>query len=96
MNIDDTDDTGAPNLDAMPRSELLEWAAVRKRGRGHARALFPSQPRLYISATRILVLYADNKAAAMYCREHGDISGALMYEGFCERLYNRLPTFARW
>lgn len=93
-----TEDTGAPNLDAMPRAELAKWAAERvfDSQLRHARALFPSRPRRYVAATRLLVTYAEMKSTAMGLREDGDIPQALEMEAYCERLYNRLPKFARW
>ena len=93
-----TEETGAPNLDAMPRTELLEWwaAAGMRQTLKVGRKLFPTRPKGYVAATRDLVSYASNKAAAMYCREHGDITGAQVYEIICDRIYDRLPTFARW
>lgn len=91
------EDTGAPNLDAMPASELEEWAAaVYRRPVNMARKLFPARPRRYVTATKDLKLYAENKAAAMVCRAGGNITSAQIYETICERIYNRLPDFARW
>ena len=96
MSTEDTE-TGAPNLDAMPRAELIEWA--RKHAYAPvvmARELFPARPTLYVTATRMLITYAQTKQAAMGLREAGAISHALELEANCEWLYNRLPKYARW
>lgn len=91
------DETGAPNLDAMPATELRAFAArIAADPRAMALALFPARPRGYLRATRRLRTYADYKALAMSLRERGQITGALHEEAYCERIYNNLPAFARW
>ncbi len=91
------EETGAPNLDAMPRDELLQWKrAVHEHEIKVARQLFPLKPPGYLRATRDLCVYADLKATAMQMRLNGNINGALHYEGLCESIYNRLPDYARW
>lgn len=88
---------GAPNLDAQPRDELLSFDGYcRGLPVKTARQLFPERPDGYVRATRDLGNYASNKAAAMYCRERGDTIGAQNYETICERIYKKLPPFARW
>lgn len=92
-----TEDTGAPNLDAMPRSELAEWAAaIARRPLNMARKLFPAKPAGYVKATRDLLAYADNLIEAQCFRERGAIAAAIEYEAVCERIYKKLPSFARW
>lgn len=88
----------APNLDdGMTRDELMAfWAKINHGPVNTARELFPAQYRGYVRATRDLGNYAANKAAAMLCRTSGDIPGALVYEGICDRIYSKLPNFARW
>jgi hypothetical protein len=89
--------SGAPNLDCMTDSDLAAFAEsplrepVRK-----ARAMFPERPRGYVTARYDLNHYAWNLKAARYCRTRGDITGAQVYEDICERIYARLPEFARW
>lgn len=91
-------DGGAPNLDDMTTdpAELRAWAVRHDRGRRIAAELFSDKPAGYVSATRQLARYADNKATAMECRARGDISAAADYERICGRIYDRLPPFARW
>ena len=91
------------NLDAMPHSELVEFAIAVGGGTacGHpsikaARALFPDRPKGYVVATGDLRAYAWNKATAMQCRLRGEIETALIYEGIGDRIYDRLPDWARW
>ena len=91
------EETGAPNLDAMPRDELRAFAKRIKEAPGiQAATLFPARPVGYLTATRDLRTYAEHKALAMSHRERGLIASALHYESYCESLYNRLPAFARW
>lgn len=87
-------DTGAPNLDAMPRSELVAWA--KQTPHVLAAKLFPAKPRGYMQAACDLLIYADTKSAAMGFREDGEIDKALELEAYCDRVYQRLPAFARW
>jgi len=44
----------------------------------------------------ILAAYADRKAGAMRCRIAGNITKAVELEASCERLFDRLPEWARW
>lgn len=86
-----------PNLDGMDRTELWTFFEDHKQGTHTISArLFPNRPRGYTVAARNLAHYACNKAVAMDCRARGDILGAGIYEGICERIYNDLPSFARW
>lgn len=83
------------NLDGLDAGDLLAFWAKHQRGWAY-RELFPDARPGRIIATRDLADYAANKAAAMGCRERGDIERALMYERICERIYGALPTWARW
>ena len=97
MNGPDTEDSGAPNLDCMPREELIAWAAKYSYAIVvTARELFTARPRGYVAATRLLITYAEYKSVAMGLREDGDIPKALEMEAACEGVYQRLPAFARW
>jgi hypothetical protein len=90
---------GAPNLDdSMTRVELVTfWYRTDKATFEVARELFPGVTgRVVLEAVRDLGLYAANKAAARLSREMGDIETARMYEDICERIYNRLPSYAKW
>jgi len=86
------------NFDAMDAEDL--WAFWQKietiRPIRFARTLFPDRPKGYVTATIALGCYASNKATAMQCRLRGEIQTAINYEGICERIYNRLPEYARW
>jgi hypothetical protein len=43
-----------------------------------------------------LARYARDKARAMRGRLEGNVSEALVYEQWCERIYSRLPMWAQW
>lgn len=81
----------APNLDAMTHDELMTFWHKHQNGRAN---LFTGKGSR--TATNDLSCYASNKATAMSCRLRGDIQTAQMYEGICDRIYGRLPEFARW
>lgn len=91
-------ETGAPNLDCMTTADLYAFVEESKglRPRSLARKLFPDHPKGLERATRDLHNYAWNKITAMACRGRGDVSTALHYEAICDRIYNKLPEFARW
>lgn len=87
------------NLDCLSvdPADLANWAqAIQTRPRLAARDMFPMRPAGYVKATRDMAHYAWNKAAAMRCRSRGDVMGATLYEGICDRIYEGLPEFARW
>lgn len=83
------------NLDTWSPEDLLRFWKMHQRGYRH-RAVFPAGGRGTRIAVAGLASYAANKATAMICRARGDIGAAMMYEGICERIYSRLPGFARW
>lgn len=97
------------NLDAFADADAL-WAwgdAVLMSGhpdaayRRHpnmavARSLFPERPKGYMAATAALGHYAHNKAVAMRERAAGRIETAVVYETICDRIYERLPEYARF
>lgn len=92
-----TIEQGAPNLDgAFPDDiwDVAERLARNKRKLG--RIMFPDAPKGYVTATGNLAHYAYNKATAMRCRERGDILAAQNYEAICDRIYDQLPSFAKW
>lgn len=93
-----TEDTGAPNLDAMPRGELTSWAIHCGESIGSAAVgMFPDiHADLAVPATRLLTVYAHTKAVAMKLREDGVIQDAVALEACCDWIYRRLPSFARW
>lgn len=84
-----------PNLDAEESDALMDFWARHQRGR-HVKVLFPEGGRGTVSATAELANYASNKATAISCRKRGDILAAKMYEDIADRIYARLPDFARW
>ena len=84
-----------PNLDAMTVDELQVFASAH-RGMAPGRKMFPEGGKGTNIAARDLVAYAWNKSTAMQCRLRGDISTAWRYEGICDRIFDRLPEFARW
>jgi hypothetical protein len=84
-----------PNLDAVPADELMRFWNNYQSGR-NATSMFPAKPKGYKSATGDLANYASNKATAMQCRIRGEIDTALMYESICDRIYAKLPEYAKW
>lgn len=86
------------NLDAMTPEALWEWSTFCRQVRplGAARALFPGRPKGYVTATKDLGNYAINKAVAMKERLAGRIQSAKIYEAICDRIYARLPDYARF
>lgn len=97
MNFSDFED-GAPNLDCLNVAELRELTKLTTGNRpiNTARALFPNNVVGRVRAVKDINAYAWNKITARWCREAGDIESALKYELICERIYQRLPDFARW
>lgn len=87
--------SNVPNLDAEEATALLIFWNRHQGGR-NARDLFPEGGKGTLRATADLANYASNKATAMQCRRRGDITAALMYEDIADRIYNDLPSFARW
>ncbi len=84
-----------PNLDCMYEDELRAFA-VTQPSRKKAREMFPTRPPGYTVAARNVGSYAANKATAMGLRASGEIAQALLYEEVCDRIYQKLPWFARW
>lgn len=96
-----TEYSGIPNLDAMSYDEL--WQFWKDCGMSSvlcpriiARAIFPEQPKGYVSTAKTLSHYAVNKATAMKCRLEGKIPAALVYEDICDKIYSDLPEYAKW
>lgn len=92
---------GSPNLDDQSEEDLRNfWYACQRNTKDMARLMFPKQKqrkkRKARRAVRDLGRYAINKCAAMSCRTHGSIQGALAYEKACELAYDDLPAWARW
>lgn len=84
-----------PNLDALPRSELVEFA-VRYRGGENAMELFGVDGKRARFLTDALSRYAYYAESAQDAREGGDVRGALAQEKICDEIYARLPDAARW
>jgi hypothetical protein len=85
----------APNLDAMHTDDLWEFWKTHQNGRKY-RDLFPAGGTGSKRAAGDLACYASNKATAQGLRVKGDIQRAIVYEDICQRIYDRLPEFARW
>ncbi len=47
-------------------------------------------------ATRQIGAYATDLGAAIECRLRGEVGRAKIYEESTERIYSKLPKFARW
>lgn len=86
-----------PNLDAMSRTDLLDFEHEYGRpNRAQAAYLIGDTRPGYTGLTKTIAGYAGNKAAAMYCRTKGDITGASVYERICDNIYDSLPTDLKW
>ena len=88
-----------PNLDGMFPDDLRAFAMECTQGIRPIRAArkyFGTSAKGRTRAIRDLGHYAWNKLTAMECRIRGDIPAALNYEAICDRIYGRLPNFARW
>lgn len=95
----DTDPTeNLPNLDCLSGDELRAfWLGTSSsRPIRAARRIFPSRRRGYVRTTKDLSHYAINKATAQGLRLKGEITRAMVYEAICDRIYSRLPEWARW
>lgn len=88
-------DAGPPNLDAMFPDDLRNFWFHHQRGRNYLE-LFPHGGKGTRGATADLANYAANKATAMECRQRGEIDRARMYEDIADRIYNGLPSWAKW
>lgn len=85
------------NLDAIPEDDLREFAkSMHYLKRQEAALIFPGKPKGYVKASHMLENYAWNKLTAMILRKEGEINRAIEYENICQRIYDRLPEFARW
>ena len=89
--------SNVPNLDAMHETDLKAFyvAALYSTSK-KALELFPDKPAGFTRETKNLGHYACNKATAMSCRISGKIPEAQEYERICERIYDRLPLWARF
>lgn len=93
------EEPGAPNIDGWTTDadEMGKLAQVLERkSREAGRIMFPARPAGYARETKNLAHYAWNKTTAMRCRAEGKVDVALQYESICDRIYARLPEFARW
>ena len=89
--------SSVPNLDAMDPNELWTiWRSWRFASRKMASRLFPDKPKGYVGTMQTLACYASNKATAMGCRLSGNIQSALVYENIADKVYDRLPEYAKW
>ena len=87
--------TGVPNLDALDSSELMSFWMKHRRGRGY-KILFPVGGPGSMIATGSLANYASNIATAKNLRTAGDIAAAVIYETIADRIYSKLPEWAKW
>lgn len=87
--------TNVPNLDDMTQEDLNAFINKHHKGRQY-RELFPEGGRGTQTAAKDLYHYATNKHCAMSQRNIGNVQTALGYEGICQKIYDALPTFARW
>ena len=89
---------GAPNLDAMPESEVQAFAERIRCGiTAMSLRLFANKSRIgSLAATDKLQRYATTTSRAMWHRLRGNIQQATAHESDCEQIYNSLPKWARW
>ena len=90
--------TMIPNLDAMEPEDLMKfWMKYQNIGRRKdcEELIGDRRPKFTVIAAN-LGAYAANKAAAISCRENGNIRGAEVYEKICELIYEKLPLDCRW
>lgn len=93
------EEPGAPNIDCWsvdPDDIMKLGDCLNVQARHAGRIMFPSRPTGYVMVTHSLASYAYSKAAAMRCRVRGSMVQAQTYEGICERIYTRLPDWAKW
>jgi len=86
------------NLDVMNQTALINFFNAHS-GPGlldKAEKLFPTTPYGYLMATLDLAVYARYKVYAMDARLAGNIQVASKLESLCDRIYVRLPRYARW
>lgn len=101
----------AANLDVFVADDIqdfLTYVGFGVRPLAQAAALFPNErvetiegykptaPIGRLAVTKTLRNYGWNKVTAIRLREKGQIAIAMEYEVICERLYNSLPTWAKW
>ncbi len=83
--------------DSMTASELFDWHFIYQRATNHQRLeLFGRIGTGTVRALKDCANYAANKGTAMQCRERGDTTTALMYERIADKIYNSLPSYAKW
>jgi hypothetical protein len=89
---------GTPtNLDRLGyyRLEAIIWG-VREHPRRYALTLFPSRPQHYVTAAKLLALYALELLEARRYRAQGHFRDAGKVRERCRAIYNKLPACARW
>jgi hypothetical protein len=92
-----TAEVEGPNLDCMAPEEVAVFAdRYRGASEENAAELFPSRPDGFVQAARTLATYAAHKSMAMHHRVHGRVTLAEEMESLAERVFARLPEFARW
>ncbi len=86
-----------PNFDAMTANKLMSfWSRYNRPNRKDAAELIGDKRPGYTTLCGTLAAYASNKAAAMQCRERGDILAAEVYELICDRIFEKVPEDLRW
>lgn len=85
------------NLDSYISTEQLQETGIE----------LNNHPRLYadkyfhgqinpVKTVKWLMAYTWNKSTAMRLRTEGKIDIAIKYEKICEKIYNKLPDYAKW
>jgi len=72
------------------------WSWMYHASNRAAADVFPDRPAGYRSAVRDIGMMAANLGTAVQCRLRGEIQTAKMYEEIAERIYQRLPGYAKW
>ena len=87
------------NLDSYINPSNLQDTAIalNNHPRLYAKKYFPGwDNHKPVNAIKLLIAYAWNKSTAMQLRLDGSIDTAIKYENICNKIYGKLPDYARW
>ena len=83
-------------IQAWSNEQLWDlWSWTRYRPVRSARAMFPDRPKGYVRAAHDLGNWASNFATMVRCRQEGKIKEAVMYCDILQRIWNKLPEYAK-
>lgn len=85
------------NPDAMNNDKLYALIAmIEAHPRKIAQRLFPDHADGRVRAVKDIKNYCWNAITARHLRVDGNIQTAMEYESICDRIYDRMPEWARW